>query len=60
MIRATSVILLLASLALSIPGHRVLMLGTMRPEVPETWTASVTRLDNAAILDTLRVEAGGQ
>ena len=38
---------LFSSLALAIPRHRILLIGTMRPGVPEAWTANVTRLDHA-------------
>jgi tetratricopeptide (TPR) repeat protein len=36
---------LFTSLALAAPEHRILLVGTMRPGVPEDWTANVTRLD---------------
>ena len=38
---------LFSSLAMAVPGHRILLLGTMRPGVPEAWTANVTRLEQA-------------
>jgi tetratricopeptide (TPR) repeat protein len=38
---------LFASLALAVPGHRVLLLGTMRPGVSQEWIANVERLDHA-------------
>ncbi len=38
---------LFASLSLAVPGHRILLVGTMRPGVPEDWVADVERLDQA-------------
>jgi tetratricopeptide (TPR) repeat protein len=38
---------LFSSLAMAVPGHRILLLGTMRPGMPEDWTANVERLDQA-------------
>ena len=38
---------LFASLGLACPGHRILLVGTMRPGVPEDWIANVERLDHA-------------
>ncbi|MHC4940943.1 MAG: serine/threonine-protein kinase [Planctomycetota bacterium] len=38
---------LFSSLAMIVPGHRLLLLGTMRPGVPERWIADVERLDQA-------------
>jgi len=38
---------LFASLALAVPGHRILLVGTMRPGVPEEWMAGITRLEHA-------------
>ncbi|MHC4954869.1 MAG: tetratricopeptide repeat protein [Planctomycetota bacterium] len=38
---------LFSSLAMAVPGHRVLLLGTMRPGLPERWIADVERLDQA-------------
>ncbi len=46
---------LFTSVALAAPGHRVLLLGTMRPGVPEDWTAGVTRLDHATHLPLPRL-----
>ena len=39
---------LFMTLALAVPGHQVLLVGTMRPGVDETWVSSLTRLDQAA------------
>ncbi|MDM7917355.1 MAG: protein kinase, partial [Candidatus Eisenbacteria bacterium] len=36
-----------ASLALAIPEDRVLLIGTSRPGVPESWRASIERLEHA-------------
>jgi len=38
---------LFASLALAVPGHRILLLGTMRPGLGEDWIANLERLDHA-------------
>jgi len=38
---------LFSSLAMALPGHRILLLGTMRPGVPGAWTANVARLEHA-------------
>ena len=48
---------LFSSLAGSVPGHRVLLLGTMRPGVSESWTANVTRLEHAAHVQLPRLGA---
>lgn len=37
---------LFASLALAVPDQRILLLGTVRPGVPEEWTAGITRLEH--------------
>jgi serine/threonine protein kinase/tetratricopeptide (TPR) repeat protein len=34
---------LFASLALAVPGHRILLLGVARPELPEAWMAGLQR-----------------
>lgn len=39
---------LFASLALAIPGHPILLVGTMRPGVPEDWIANIERLEHAS------------
>ena len=38
---------LFTSLALAVPEHSILLVGTMRPGVPEEWSAGITRLDHA-------------
>jgi tetratricopeptide (TPR) repeat protein len=35
------------ALALAAPGHRVLLIGTMRPGVAEDWISNLTRLEHA-------------
>ncbi len=39
---------LFMTLALAAPGHPVLLVGTMRPGVDESWISNVTRLDHAS------------
>ena len=39
---------LFTALALAAPGHRVLLIGTMRPGVPQEWRSHVTTLPHAA------------
>ncbi|MHC5012669.1 MAG: ATP-binding protein, partial [Planctomycetota bacterium] len=39
---------LFASLALAAPGHRILLVGTLRPGVPQDWIADVERLEHAS------------
>jgi tetratricopeptide (TPR) repeat protein len=39
---------LFSSLAMAVPGHRVLLLGTTRPGAAEGWVAGVQRLDHAS------------
>jgi tetratricopeptide (TPR) repeat protein len=46
---------LFASLALAVPGHRVLLIGAWRPGVPEDWIASLTRLEHATRLELARL-----
>jgi tetratricopeptide (TPR) repeat protein len=41
---------MLASLALAVPEHRILLVGTTRPGLPEDWVANLERLDHAAHL----------
>jgi serine/threonine protein kinase/tetratricopeptide (TPR) repeat protein len=48
---------LFLALALAAPGHRLLLVGTARPGVPEAWTASVTRPNHASRFDLPRLEA---
>jgi tetratricopeptide (TPR) repeat protein len=38
---------LFASLAMAVPGHRVLLVGTSRPPLDEKWAANVVRLGHA-------------
>jgi tetratricopeptide (TPR) repeat protein len=38
---------LFSAIALAVPGHRVLLVGTLRPGVPEDWHANLTRLEHA-------------
>ena len=46
---------LFMTLGLAVPGHPVLLVGTMRPGVSEEWVSHVTRLDHAthAVLSRL-------
>ncbi len=37
---------LFASLAMAVPQHRVLLVGTMRPGLPEAWATALDRLDH--------------
>jgi tetratricopeptide (TPR) repeat protein len=46
---------LFAALALAIPGHRVLLVGTMRAGVPPTWAANVERHEHAQRLSLRRL-----
>ncbi|MHC4473817.1 MAG: ATP-binding protein, partial [Planctomycetota bacterium] len=39
---------MVASLALAVPEHRILLVGTARPGLPEEWTANLERLEHAA------------
>ena len=48
---------LFASLALAAPGHRILLVGTMRPGLPEEWTANLERHDHAARMGLSRLGA---
>jgi len=48
---------LFLALALAVPGHRMFVVGTARPGLPEAWTASVTRNDHASRLDLPRLGA---
>jgi len=48
---------LFLALALAAPGHRLLLVGTARPGLPEAWTASVTRPDHASRFDLPRLGA---
>ncbi|MHC4974795.1 MAG: protein kinase domain-containing protein [Planctomycetota bacterium] len=46
---------LFARLALAAPGHRVLLLGTARPGLPEEWRASFQRQEHATLLSLARL-----
>ncbi len=46
---------LFASIALAVPGHRVLLVGTMRPGVSADWVASVTRPQHVTKLALARL-----
>ena len=48
---------LFLALALAAPGHRMFVVGTARPGLPEAWTASVTRNDHASRFDLPRLGA---
>ncbi|MHC5011157.1 MAG: serine/threonine-protein kinase [Planctomycetota bacterium] len=39
---------LFASLALAVPGHRILLIGTSRPGLPEAWIANLERQEPAS------------
>ena len=39
---------LFASLALAVPGHRILLVGTARPGLPENWLVNVERVGHVA------------
>jgi tetratricopeptide (TPR) repeat protein/energy-coupling factor transporter ATP-binding protein EcfA2 len=46
---------LFAALALAVPGHRVLLVGTARPGLEEKWVASLTRLPQTGRLTVPRL-----
>ncbi len=46
---------LFASLALAVPGHRILLIGTARPGLPEIWRANVERLEHARAMAVPRL-----
>jgi len=46
---------LFAALAMAVPGHPVLLIGTMRPGISETWMAGVTRLEQCEHLSLSRL-----
>ncbi|MHC5011403.1 MAG: ATP-binding protein, partial [Planctomycetota bacterium] len=46
-----------ASLALAVPGHRILLVGTARSGLPEAWKASVLHLEQASHLPLGRLGA---
>ncbi len=49
---------LFASLALAVPGHRVLLVGTTRPGIDEKWLAQLTRLPQTSRLAVARLTRG--
>jgi tetratricopeptide (TPR) repeat protein len=46
---------LFASLALAVPGHRIMLIGTSRPGLPESWRANLERLDHTRALELHRL-----
>jgi tetratricopeptide (TPR) repeat protein len=46
---------LFASLALSVPDHAVLLVGTARPGLPEDWRANLERLDQSSRIELTRL-----
>ncbi|MHC4407369.1 MAG: serine/threonine-protein kinase [Planctomycetota bacterium] len=46
---------LFSSLGMAVPGHRVLLLGTTRPGLPQHWIADVERLDQAGRAELSRL-----
>ncbi len=44
-----------ASLAHAAPGHRILLVGTTRPGLPEDWRANLERLDQTSRLELARL-----
>ncbi len=46
---------LFTSLAMAVPGHRVLLIGTTRPGVADDWMAGLTRLDQTQQLTLHRL-----
>ena len=48
---------LFSSMAMSVPGHRLLLLGTLRPTDDPHWVAGLTRLDQAVHLQLPRLGA---
>jgi len=44
-----------AALALAAPGHRLLLVGTSRPGLPEEWVAQIERLDHSSRLSLTRL-----
>jgi tetratricopeptide (TPR) repeat protein len=45
---------LFAALALAIANHRVLLIGTMRPGIPQEWIASIGRIDYVSRMSLTR------
>jgi serine/threonine protein kinase/tetratricopeptide (TPR) repeat protein len=48
---------LFAALALAVTGHRVLLIGTMRPGISQDWIASIGRFGHASRLSLTRLSA---
>ena len=48
---------LFASLAMAVPGHRILLVGTSRPPLDETWAANLVRLGHATRMGVGRLGA---
>jgi predicted ATPase/tRNA A-37 threonylcarbamoyl transferase component Bud32 len=46
---------LFSALALAVPGHRILLVGTARPGLPERWSTGIERLDHATRLELSRL-----
>lgn len=46
---------LFTALAQAVPGHGILLVGTLRPGVPEDWLANLTRLDQVTRLELQRL-----
>jgi len=46
---------LFASLALALPGHRILLVGSARPGIPEAWKAEVLGLPGTSWLELPRI-----
>lgn len=46
---------LFTALALGVPGHRLLLIGAARPELPEPWTAALLRSESASLLALSRL-----
>jgi len=44
-----------ASLALAVPDHRILLVGTARPGLPEEWRANLERQDQASRMELSRL-----
>jgi serine/threonine protein kinase/tetratricopeptide (TPR) repeat protein len=48
---------LFASLAMSVPGHRIMLVGTSRPPLDEKWAANIVRMGHATRLGVGRLGA---
>jgi len=44
-----------ASLSHAVPGHRILLIGTARPGIPEDWRANLERLEHAHRIELSRL-----